>query len=119
MLGSFHPKQVAGLRRNEWQFLPESAPVSQTDPDYRTSCGDTRLNPFLSFIDWRMEYHIEHHMFAAIPCHNLQSFSRFGADQLPPQMRVLARLLYLHRLCQEKYGSYQAWRDEFGYYKGL
>ena len=65
-----------------------------------------------------MEHHIEHHMFAAIPCYNLRGFSRFVADQLPPKMRVLPRLLYLHRRCREKYGSYQAWRERHGLYKG-
>lgn len=88
-------------------------------PDYRISCGDAILDPFSSLMYWRMEYHIEHHMFAAIPCYNLKAFSRFIADQLPPKEHALPRLLKLNRICKEKYGSWQFWRDNFGFYKGF
>jgi fatty acid desaturase len=87
-------------------------------PDFRVSCGDAILDPFSSFLYWHMEFHIEHHMFAAIPCYNLKAFSQFVADQLPPKEHTLPRILKLHRICQEKYGNWQAWRDYFGRYKG-
>lgn len=98
--------------------IHQHAACETNDPDFRISCGDTLLNPFLSFLYWHMEYHIEHHMFAAIPCFNLKPFSKFVEDQLPPKMRVLPRLLYLNKSCKEKYGSYKAWRDLHGLYKG-
>jgi fatty acid desaturase len=88
-------------------------------PDFRVSCGDAILDPFSSFLYWHMEFHIEHHMFAAIPCYNLKAFSRFVADQLPPKEHALPRLLKLHRICGEKYGTWQNWRDNFGIYKGF
>lgn len=88
-------------------------------PDFRVSCGDAILDPFSSFLYWHMEYHIEHHMFAAIPCYNLKKFSQFVADQLPPKEHTLPRILKLNKICQEKYGSWQIWRDNFGRYKGF
>ncbi len=88
-------------------------------PDFRISCGSTRLDPLSSFLYWHMEYHIEHHMFAAIPCYNLKAFRAYVADQMPPLNSSLPRLRALHRLCKEKYGSWQYWRDHFGIYKGL
>lgn len=88
-------------------------------PDFRISCGDAVLDPFSSFLYWHMEFHIEHHMFAAIPCYNLKAFSRFVADQLPPKEPALRRLLKLNRICAEKYGSRQFWRDHFGRFKGF
>ena len=88
-------------------------------PDFRVSCGDAILDPFSSFLYWHMEFHIEHHMFASVPCYNLKAFSRFVADQLPPKEKALPRLLKLNRICQEKYGSWQNWRDQFGRYKGV
>jgi fatty acid desaturase len=87
-------------------------------PDFRISCGDAKLDPLTSFLYWRMEYHIEHHMFAAIPCYNLKAFSRFAADQLPPKESAIPRIRKLNRICKERYGSWQAWRDEHGLYKG-
>lgn len=88
-------------------------------PDFRVSCGDAILDPFSSFLYWHMEFHIEHHMFAAIPCYNLKAFSRFVADQLPPKEHAIPRLLRLNRVCAEKYGNWQNWRDHFGIYKGF
>jgi fatty acid desaturase len=81
--------------------------------------GDARLDPFSSFLYWHMEYHIEHHMFAAIPCYRLAAFSRFVADQLPPREWSIPRLRRLHRACREKYGSWRNWRDRYGRFKGF
>jgi fatty acid desaturase len=86
-------------------------------PDYRVSCGDAILDPLSSFLYWHMEYHIEHHMFASIPCYNLKAFSKYVADQLPPKEYSIPRLLKLHGMCLKKYGTYQYWRDHFGFYK--
>lgn len=97
----------------------QHAACEANHPDFRISCGDAILDPFSSFLYWRMEYHIEHHMFASIPCYNLKAFSRFAADQLPPKEHALPRLLKLNTVCKEKYGSWQYWRDNFGLYKGF
>jgi fatty acid desaturase len=88
-------------------------------PDFRVSCGTALLDPLSSFLYWHMEYHIEHHMFAAIPCYNLKAFRAFVSDQMPPMEPSLPRLRDLHRICKEKYGSWQYWRDHFGIYKGF
>ncbi len=40
-------------------------------PDYRLCCRTIILHPFISFLYWRMNYHTEHHMYAAVPCYNL------------------------------------------------
>ncbi len=88
-------------------------------PDFRVSCGDAILDPFSSFMYWHMEYHIEHHMFAGIPCYNLPRFSRFVADQLPPKEYSIPRILKLTKHCPKKYGTYQEWRDNYGLYKGF
>ncbi len=39
--------------------------------DFRKSCRTISLNPFLSFLYWKMNYHIEHHMFPGVPFYNL------------------------------------------------
>ena len=43
-------------------------------PDFRDSCRDVRVNPFTSFLFWHMEWHTEHHAYAAVPCYNLRRF---------------------------------------------
>jgi fatty acid desaturase len=48
--------------------------------DFRESCRSVRVDPFTSFLYWHMEWHTEHHTFAAIPCYNLRKFHRLTAQ---------------------------------------
>ena len=52
---------------NEAQHIGLSDHVS----DYRLNTRTILLNPVVQFLYWHMNYHIEHHMYAAIPCYNL------------------------------------------------
>jgi fatty acid desaturase len=47
----------------------------ETD-DFRLCCRSTRLDPITSFLFWHMEYHTEHHTFAAVPCYRLKQLNR-------------------------------------------
>ena len=51
--------------------------------DHRLSTRSVRLNPIFSFIYWKMEYHIEHHMFPSVPSYNLPKLHILIKDQLP------------------------------------
>lgn len=53
-------------------------------PDFRLCCRTIRVNPFLRFLYWHMNYHTEHHMYAAVPCYNLGKLHRLVAPYLPP-----------------------------------
>ncbi len=97
----------------------QHAACEANHPDFRVSCGSARLDPLSSFLYWHMEYHIEHHMFAAIPCYNLKAFRAFVEDQMPEMKFSVPRLSWLHHVCKEKYGSWQYWRDHFGRFKGI
>ncbi len=52
--------------------------------DFRLCCRTFTLNPVLRFIYWQMNYHIEHHMYAAVPCYNLGKLHRLIRADLPP-----------------------------------
>ncbi len=39
--------------------------------DYRLCTRTIILNPIVRFLYWHMNYHVEHHMYAAVPCYNL------------------------------------------------
>ena len=41
------------------------------------------LNPVLSFLYWKMEYHLTHHMFPSVPSYNLDKLHQHIKDQLP------------------------------------
>ena len=57
--------------------------------DFRLCCRTIRLNPFLQFMYFHMNYHIEHHMYAAVPCYNLGKLRREIRSQMPDAPRGL------------------------------
>jgi fatty acid desaturase len=64
---------------NEAQHIGLSDNVS----DYRLNTRTILLNPFLRFLYWHMNYHIEHHMYAAVPCYNLAKLHTLIEHDLP------------------------------------
>ena len=42
-----------------------------------------KLNPILSFLYWKMEYHCVHHIFPTVPAYNLEKLHFHLKDQLP------------------------------------
>ncbi len=59
--------------------------VGLTDnvPDFRLCCRTITLNPLVQFLYWHMNFHIEHHMYAAVPCYNLGKLHRLIRHELP------------------------------------
>lgn len=99
--------------------IHQHACCEANNPDFRISCGDAILDPISSILFWHMEYHIEHHMFAGIPCYNLKKFSRFAAAQLPEKEYAIPRIFKLAARSREIFGSQADWRENFGRYKGF
>jgi fatty acid desaturase len=52
-------------------------------PDFRLCTRTVLLNPFLQFVYWHMNFHIEHHMYAAVPCYHLAKLHELIRDDLP------------------------------------
>ncbi len=53
-------------------------------PDFRLCCRTFTLNPLVRFLYWQMNYHTEHHMYAAVPCYHLPRLHALIRDDLPP-----------------------------------
>jgi len=53
-------------------------------PDFRLCCRTFTLNPAIRFLYWQMNYHTEHHMYAAVPCYNLPRLHALIKTDLPP-----------------------------------
>ena len=51
--------------------------------DFRLCTRTIILSPFVSFLYWHMNYHIEHHMYAAVPCYNLAKLHKVIKPELP------------------------------------
>jgi fatty acid desaturase len=66
----FNMMQHAGLAEDVW--------------DHRLNTRTVRLNPVFSFLYVNMNYHVEHHMFPAVPFHALPRLHGLISDQCPP-----------------------------------
>jgi fatty acid desaturase len=51
--------------------------------DHRLSTYSVKINPILSFLYWKMEYHLEHHLFPMVPSYSLKKLREEIDDQLP------------------------------------
>lgn len=52
-------------------------------PDFRLCCRTFTLNPVVRFLYWQMNYHTEHHMYAAVPCYHLGRLHKLIRYDLP------------------------------------
>lgn len=63
--------------------------LQDNNPDYRLCTRTIQLNPFIRFLYWHMNYHIEHHMYAAVPCYNLAGLHRTIQADLPQTLGLI------------------------------
>ena len=63
--------------------LTQHAGLADNVKDHRKSTRTVILNPFFSFLYSNMEYHIEHHIFPKVPCHNLKKLHKHLKNQFP------------------------------------
>tara|TARA_Y100000590_G_scaffold46748_1_gene49509 strand:- start:1186 stop:2187 length:1002 start_codon:yes stop_codon:yes gene_type:complete len=61
----------------------QHAGLARDVKDLRLSARDMHLNPILSFLYWKMEYHCVHHMFPTVPSYNLKRLHSHVKNQLP------------------------------------
>jgi fatty acid desaturase len=62
---------------------PQHFGMSPEVPDHRLSCRTFTCSWLPAFLYWNMQYHIEHHMFPAVPFYNLPKLRAAIADDLP------------------------------------
>ena len=81
-------------------FLAKSCGVLQhlgltpSVPDWRVSCHTVKMNPVVAFLYWQMNYHIEHHMYAAVPFHNLRKLHGAIVYDTPDVLTPLPAFLF-------------------------
>jgi fatty acid desaturase len=63
---------------------PQHIGLSPNVPDFRLCCRTYTCNWFPGFLYWNMQYHIEHHMFPAVPFYNLPRLHEAIKHDLPP-----------------------------------
>ena len=63
--------------------LPQHCGLQENVPDFRKCTRSMRLDPFTTFLYWRMNWHTEHHMYAGVPCYHLKKLAREIAADMP------------------------------------
>ena len=51
--------------------------------DFRKCVRTITLDPLTEFLYWHMNWHLEHHMYAAVPCYRLKRLHRAVAGDMP------------------------------------
>ena len=77
---------------NAWLYfvgMTQHTGLRDNVPDFRLCVRTIQLDSLTSFLYWRMERHIEHHMFAGVPCYNLKRLSLEIADDMPAPRSLL------------------------------
>jgi fatty acid desaturase len=64
--------------------LPQHLGMGPDVPDFRLCCRTYTCNRFIGFLYWNMQYHVEHHMFPAVPFYNLPALRKAIESDLPP-----------------------------------
>jgi len=52
-------------------------------PDFRLCCRTLTVNPFMRYLYFQMNWHTEHHMYAAVPCYNLAKLHKEIEHEMP------------------------------------
>ena len=63
--------------------LTQHAGLAFDVKDHRVNTRTVILNPVLSWLYVKLEYHIEHHMYPQVPWYNLPKLHNIIKDQLP------------------------------------
>jgi fatty acid desaturase len=63
--------------------LPQHCGLRENVSDFRKSTRSVKLPRFIEFLYWHMNWHIEHHMYAGVPCYNLRDLHFEVKDDMP------------------------------------
>jgi fatty acid desaturase len=69
--------------------VPQHLGLQSDSPDWRRSCRTVLQGPVTRFLYWQMNFHTEHHMYAAVPFHALPRLHKAIAHDSPKPCRGL------------------------------
>jgi fatty acid desaturase len=82
--------------------IPQHLGMKPDVPDRRLGCRTMLINPVLRFFYWNMAFHIEHHMYAAVPFHALGKLHRLIERDAQKPNRGLASAWREIAACQRR-----------------
>ncbi len=82
--------------------LTQHIGMTSNSDDFRESCRTVKLDPLFEFLYWKMNYHVEHHMFAGVPFYNLGILRRQIIQDLPVAKGLLLSWADIKRINSEE-----------------
>ena len=82
--------------------LPQHCGLRDNDPDFRKCVRSMTVNPLAEFLYWRMNWHLEHHMYTGVPCYNLKKLYREVADDMPEPRTLLGAWREMYETWQKQ-----------------
>ena len=70
--------------------MPQHCGLMDETPDFRKSVRSMTMIWPLEFLYWNMNWHLEHHMYAGVPCYNLKRLHRTLAHDMPKPRTLLS-----------------------------
>ena len=77
---------------NWWRYfvgVPMHCGLRSEVGDFRKCVRTITLDPLTEFLYWHMNWHLEHHMYANVPCYRLAALYRATADDMPQPRSLL------------------------------
>ncbi len=77
---------------NWWRYfvgVPMHCGLKSNETDFRKSVRTITLDPLSEFLYWNMNWHLEHHMHAGVPCYNLKALYQATAEDMPAPRTLL------------------------------
>ena len=82
--------------------LTQHCGLKENNSDFRKSTRSIRINPVLEFFYWHMNWHIEHHMYAAVPCYNLRKLNKLIAYDMPEPRTLISAWKEMRKIWQKQ-----------------
>jgi len=70
--------------------------------DFRKNTRSIKLHPVLAFLYWHMNWHIEHHMYAGVPCYNLKVLAEELASDMPKPRTLISAWVEMRQIWQQQ-----------------
>jgi fatty acid desaturase len=71
-------------------------------PDFRKCVRSITLDPISEFLYWNMNWHLEHHMYASIPCYNLKKINRLISIECPKPKNIFGAWKEMREIYSEQ-----------------
>ena len=88
LIVSLHPFMGNWLRY--FVGAPMHCGLQSDVSDFRKCVRTITLDPISEFLYWHMNWHLEHHMFAAVPCYNLKKLYEAVAEDMPKPRTLIS-----------------------------